>query len=153
MYDESESEVAQSCLTLCNLMDCSLPGSSAHGIFQARILEWVAISFSRRSSRPRDWTQVSRIVSRHFTVWATREVPNVWLDQRNWLNCIDTYSGGGQIRGALTLLWENSGSNFPFLAMFFILVDVNKWKPYINKVVQSWERSSPVTSIIKNMYS
>ena len=55
-------------------MDCSLPGSSVHGIFQARVLEWVAISFSRRSSWPRDWTQVSRIVGRRFTVWATREV-------------------------------------------------------------------------------
>ena len=67
------SEVAQSCPTLCNPMDCSLPGSSVHGIFQARILEWVAISFSRRSSRPRDRTQVSRIVGRRFTVWVTRE--------------------------------------------------------------------------------
>ena len=47
------------------------PGSSVHGIFQARILEWVAISFSRRSSWPRDWTQVSHIVGGHFTVWAT----------------------------------------------------------------------------------
>ena len=44
------SEVTQLCLTLCNPMDCSLPGSSVHGIFQARILEWVAMSFSRRSS-------------------------------------------------------------------------------------------------------
>ena len=52
--DESESEVAQSCLTLCNPMDCSLPGSTVHGIFQVRILEWVAISFSRGSSWPRD---------------------------------------------------------------------------------------------------
>ena len=68
------SEVAQSCLTLCDPMDCSLPDSSVHGIFQARVLEWVAISFSRKSSRPRDRTQVSRIVSRRFTVWATREV-------------------------------------------------------------------------------
>ena len=48
-------------------------GSSVHGIFQARILEWVAISFSRRSSRSRDQTWVSRIVGRHFTVWATRD--------------------------------------------------------------------------------
>ena len=46
-------------------MDCSLPGSSVHGIFRARILEWVAISFSRRSSPPRDQTRVSRIVDRH----------------------------------------------------------------------------------------
>ena len=50
----SESEVAQSCPTLCDPVDCSLPSSSVHGIFQARILEWVATSFSRRSSQPRD---------------------------------------------------------------------------------------------------
>ena len=53
--------------------DYGLPGSSVHGIFQGRILEWVAISFSRGSSWPRDWTQVSRIVGRRFTIWATRE--------------------------------------------------------------------------------
>ena len=57
---------------LCNPMDCSLPSSSIHGILQARNLEWVAISFSRRSSQPRDWTQVSCIVGRRFPVWATR---------------------------------------------------------------------------------
>ena len=68
-----KSEVTQSCPTLCHPMDCSLPGSSIHGIFQARILEWVAISFSRRSSRPRHWTQVSHIVGRRFTIWATRK--------------------------------------------------------------------------------
>ena len=45
-----ESEIIQSCPTLCEPMDCSLPGSSIHGIFQARVLEWVAISFSRGSS-------------------------------------------------------------------------------------------------------
>ena len=45
-----------------------------HGIFQVRILEWVTISFSRRSSLPRDQTQVSHLVGRHFTIWATREV-------------------------------------------------------------------------------
>ena len=61
-------EVTQSCPTLCDPMDCSLPGSSIHGIFQARIVEWVAISFSRRSSQPRDGTWVSRIVGRRFTV-------------------------------------------------------------------------------------
>ena len=51
----------------------SLPGSSVHGTLQARILEWVSIPFSRGSSRPRDWTQVSRIAGGLFTVWATRE--------------------------------------------------------------------------------
>ena len=66
------SEVAQSCPTLCNPMDCSLPGSSLHGILQARVLEWVAISFSSGSSQPRDWTRVSRIPGRRFNLWATR---------------------------------------------------------------------------------
>ena len=55
-------------------MDCSLPGSSVPGILQAGVLEWIAISFSRRSSQPRDWTWVSRIAGRHFTIWATREI-------------------------------------------------------------------------------
>ena len=68
------SEVAQSCPTLCDPVDYSLPGSSVHGILQARILEWVAISFSRGSSRSRDQNQVSRIADRFFTDWATREV-------------------------------------------------------------------------------
>ena len=53
--------ITQSCQTLCNSTNCSLPGSSVHGILQARILEWVAIPFSRGSSRPRDQTQVSCI--------------------------------------------------------------------------------------------
>ena len=73
IYTESESEVAKSCPILCDPMDYSLPGSSVHGILQASILEWVAVSFSRRSSQPRDQTRVSRIAGRHFTIWATWE--------------------------------------------------------------------------------
>ena len=57
----------ESCLTLCNSMDCSPPGSSVHGILQARILEWVAFPFSRGSSQPRYRTQASPIASRFFT--------------------------------------------------------------------------------------
>ena len=85
MNKESESEVAQSCATLCNPVDCSLPGSSVHGIFQARVLVWVAISFSRESSWPRNWTWVSYIVGRRFTIWATQEVKSSWL-WVGWLN-------------------------------------------------------------------
>jgi len=59
--------VAKSCPTLCDLMDCSLPGSSVHEVFQARILEWMAISFSRGSSRPRNRTHVFCIASGFFT--------------------------------------------------------------------------------------
>ena len=63
------SEVAQSGPTLCDPIDCSLQGSSVHGIFQARILNWVTIPFSRVSSQPRDQTRVSCVAGR----WATRE--------------------------------------------------------------------------------
>ena len=62
--------VAQSYLTLCNPMDCSPPGSSVPGILQARILDWVAILFSKESSWPRNETQISRIADRFFTVTA-----------------------------------------------------------------------------------
>ena len=58
---------------LCGPMDCSLPGSSIHGIFQARILDWVAISFSRGSSRPWNQIEVSWIAGEFFTNWATEE--------------------------------------------------------------------------------
>ena len=80
-----DCEIAQSCLTLCDPMDCSPPGSSIHGIFQARILEWVAISFSRGSSWPRNWTQVSHIAGRLFTIWATRESPLTTLKKKKKL--------------------------------------------------------------------
>ena len=68
MILESESDVAQSCLTLWAPMNCNLSDSSVHGIFQARIQEWVAISFSRGSCQPRDQTWASHIAGRLFTI-------------------------------------------------------------------------------------
>ena len=68
-----EMLVAQSCPALCNPVDCSLPGSSVHGIVQARMLAWVAIPFSRGFSQPRDRTLVSCIAGKFFTVWVTRK--------------------------------------------------------------------------------
>ena len=65
--------IAQSCLTLCERMDCSPPGSSVHGILQAAILQCVGIFSSRRSSWPRDWTQVCGIAGEFFIIWAIRE--------------------------------------------------------------------------------
>ena len=66
----------QSCPTLCDSMDCSPPGSSVHGILQARTLEWVAISYPRGSSQPRDWTRVSFVPYRqilyHWATWEAR---------------------------------------------------------------------------------
>ena len=66
-------KVTQLCPTLCNPMDCSLSGFSVHGILQARILEWVAISFSGGSFQSRDRTLVSCIAGRFFSVWSSRE--------------------------------------------------------------------------------
>jgi len=63
--------VAQSCPAVCNPMDCSPPGSSVHGILQAKILMWVAMPSSRGSSQPRDRTHISHIADRFFTNWAT----------------------------------------------------------------------------------
>ena len=63
----------QLCPALCNPMNCILPGYFVHGALQARILEWVAIPFSRGSSQPKNWTQVSWTAGRFFTIWATRK--------------------------------------------------------------------------------
>ena len=70
-------------------MDCRPPGFSIHGIFQAWVLEWVAISFSRGSSWPGDWTWVSHIAGRRFTIWATREkevTEDEMVGWYHWLN-------------------------------------------------------------------
>ena len=75
--------VTQSCPTLCD--PCSPQGSSVHGISQARILQWVAILFSRGSSWPRDWTWVSCITGRFFTVWATLIWPHPKSLHLQWL--------------------------------------------------------------------
>ena len=101
--------VAHSCSTLWDPMDCSPPGSSVHGILQARILEWGANPFSRGSSPPRDQTWVSCIAGGFLTIWATREAQNTpkyrsniwdpWIFQgvaafdchRQYLNTLSTF--------------------------------------------------------------
>ena len=81
-------KVTQSCATLCDLMDYTV-----HGFLQARILEWVAVPFSKASSQPRDWAQVSCIAGRFFFNWAIREahksLHQIWkkhwhIFNRNW---------------------------------------------------------------------
>ena len=80
---------AQSCLTLCDPMDCSPSGSSVNGTFQARTLECIAISFSKGSSPPRGWIRVFCTAGRFFTAWATREAQSkmtgVLIKRRNWI--------------------------------------------------------------------
>ena len=93
-YKKVKEVVSQLCPTLCSPMDCSSPGSSVHGILQARILEQIVIPFSRGSSWPRDQTQASCIAGRFFTIWATRELhpclfrgfSSIQLLSRVWLS-------------------------------------------------------------------
>ena len=108
-------------------MDCSLPGSSVHGIFQARVLEWVAISFSRESSRPRDRTQVSHIVGRRFTVWATREW-NLANPLRKWQLSPKAIFDSLPMTQFMTLSWW--------------LFQVN-WVPYLEKGIRKidWDKT------------
>ena len=82
MKVKGEGLVAQSYPTPYNLMDCSF---SAHGILQVRILEWVAIPFSRAPSWPRDQSRVSCIAGRLFTVWATREALVALAQKGKWV--------------------------------------------------------------------
>ena len=77
MWNEIEMKPSQSCPTLYDPTDCSLPGSSLQRILQARMLERVAIPFSRGSSLPGDWTWVSHIVGRFFTIWGPRKAINI----------------------------------------------------------------------------
>ena len=90
--------VIQWCPTLCNPMDYSPPGSSVHGVLQARILEWVTMPSSRGSSWPRDQTRVSCIAHRFFTIWAIRKLFCSMINKFLSLNLVvwghDTWNEG-----------------------------------------------------------
>ena len=96
-----ETLVAQLCPIHCDPVDCSLLVSSVHGLLQARILEWEAISFSRGSSQPRDRTRVSCITGRFFTVWATREIPILLYERESCSVVSDTLQPHGLVHGIL----------------------------------------------------
>ena len=101
----------QSCLTLCDPMDCSSPVSSVHGISQARILEWVSISYSTGSSRPRDRTDVSCIscIGRQILYqWATWEAPQRILNANDWLIGSLPHSYLPPSTSCSTIPWDSS---------------------------------------------
>ena len=106
-------------------MDCSLPGSSVHRIFQARILEWIAISSSRRSSLPRNWTQVSWIAGRFFTDWAMREA--IWVDRKKhslMILILELTNPQRSWEGSLEFLYQD---HFPILNILEGVNDVLQW--------------------------
>ena len=112
--------ITQSCLTLCDPLDCSLPGSFVHGILQARILEWIALPFSRWSSQPRDQTQLSCIAGRLFTIWATKEALSniyikdlyiyIYIYEVKWSESCSFVSDSLQLHG-LYSPWNSLGKN------------------------------------------
>ena len=121
--------VTQSCLTLWGPMDCSQPSSSARGIFQARILEWGAISFSRGSSWPRDWTCISCVSCigiRFFTCWANGESHQGCLEPLlKWL----------------ALKWKLTFSSLVATAEFSKFADI-EWSTWTASSFRIWNSSA-----------
>ena len=125
--------VAQLCPALCNPMDCSLPGSSVHGILQARILEWVDIPFPRGSSQPRDWTWASCIAGGLFTIWATMEVP---------------MSGAGEYNLLIRLLlisWHHKQKTFLISESHHI---VTSMKFHLLHMPKAWPTEQPTDDLV-----
>ena len=103
--------VTKSCLTLCNPRDCSPLGSSVHGILQARILEWIAISFSRGSSHPRDWTRVS-CTGRHWQADSLPAEPPgkpraTRLQCEKFLNCLHRRKEAKMVHFHFSDFWKH----------------------------------------------
>ena len=134
----------QSCPTLCDPIDGSPSGSTIAGILQARTLEWVAISFSRASSWPRNRTQVSRIAGTFFNSWATREAHSTAAAAKLLQSCptlCDPWDGsppGSPIHGILqarTLKW---------VAISFS--NAWKWKVKVKSLSRVWLLATPWTA-------
>ena len=138
--------VAKSCPTLCDPMDCSLPGSSVHGIFWTRILEWVAIPFFRVSSWPRDQTYISHIANRFFTSWATREahfyIRCIYIDEckilflyRSFYNYVVSFFIFLHSLSLTSVLSNISIAIPPFLSFLFswnVFFQLLTWNPYVS---------------------
>ena len=134
-------------------MGCSLSGSPIHGIFQARVLEWIASSFSRGSSQPRNRTQVSHIAGRRFTVWATREASSLsqvtlYATDNGMFNFQVIYESGIWVLSpplikAITYTKEINWSNITFILYATLAVPKCLWS-YKNLQIdfQSWQFSS-----------
>ena len=121
---------AQSCPTLCHPVDCSPPGSSVHGILQARILESVAMPSPRGSSPPRDQTQVFYTAGKFFIIWVTREVLTVW---------VPTYPARA----------SSTSDPVPSSPLRFRTTSLSR--PYLLSELYSWPQThSPCTSLLSS---
>ena len=120
-------KVAQSCLTLCDSMDYTV-----RGILQARTLEWVAYHFSRGSSHPRDWTQVSHIAGRILTSWATRKAQPIW--EKNLKTC-----------GYMYMWWPRASQVTQFSSV--------QWLSHVRLFVTPWTAAHRASLSITNSQS
>ena len=152
--------VAQLCLALCDPMSCSPPGFSVHGISQARILEWVAISSSRGSSGPRDWTSVSCIAGRLLYHWATGEAPKPPLKPLHRENqgfstlgaficpkvtsSLSSVSTGEEVHFTGTSLWHRSP---PLVTIFMIFKGSHLCTEILYKL-QGYKQMIIITNVI-----
>ena len=133
-------------------MDCSLSGSSIHGIFQAKVLEWIAISFSRGSSWPRNRTRVSHIAARRFTVWATREaIYAKWVegkrDEDSWRTTELYVSADWPLDvGLMNPTWNFLSSKWVKIKQ---LLNQNKFIGSCNWKVRDWSHCQTLDTVIQ----
>ena len=164
-------------MTLCDPMDCSPPDSSVYGILQPRILEWVAILFSRGSSQPRDRTHISSISGGFFTIWATSEAPSL-LDHQGSPGHLSFYRWGNKFREgdccarehiggwAWTSTWDfqlpsTAAPAHPFLETFSRRLHLpgsflSEFWPFTSSLEAyplSWSSSSRVSGVIPSFRS
>ena len=114
--------VVQSCLTLCNAMDYSPPGSLVRGIFQARILDWGAVPFSRGSSQPRNWTWVSSIAGGIFIVWTTGEAKTADVVDAKWTTVKTAGNNSHLVKLKVLSISRQSWENLWYLRAFCCVI-------------------------------
>ena len=150
VFTTTPCEAAQLCVTLCDPTDCGLPRSAVHGIFQARILEWVAISFSKGSSQPRDQIRVSRIVGRCFTIWGREVLVDFHhAIEPSWRNHVHHHSAWlGTVLAQLIafpplLLKASRTLLFLLTLLHHWPVSLLCWFPLFYPIFESWTAQGP----------
>ena len=146
--------VAELCPTLFGPIDCRQPGSSVHVIFQARILECVAIPFSRGSFWPRDQTWVYCITGKFFTIWATRETPVVWYwCSKLAINLVEAPCTPAPSGCAVCQPVKSNLFLFPNLSVLVVLLFTNTLNLYLIVHIIKWYEKRWILGTKRNVVS